>query len=187
MSSPVTPRHITDWILQIVVFMLMLTVVHYLDLSMAMRARENLYGFEPSSGRDGANLGYLLTQTFFVFVLQACCRTLTDREIRLKGDIHRLSPWRLAQAASLAAYFCVFLIWASLATPSGVHPGLVALVGFGCLSALAWPAVIRSMDPSAKDVALIMLDRRTDAGRFETDEAEAGEPDQCQPEPKDGS
>jgi hypothetical protein len=186
MASPVTPRHITDWILQIVVFMLMLTLVHYLDLSMAVRARENLYGFEPSSGRDGANLGYLLTQTFFVFVLQACCRTLTDREIRLKGEIHRLSPWRMAQAAALTAYFCVFLIWSFMAVPSGVHPGLVALVGFGCLSALVWPAVIRSMDPSAKDVALIMLERKTDAGRFDPVEADEDEPEAAQSEPKDG-
>ncbi len=186
MASPVTPRHITDWILQIFVFLIAMTVFYYLDVSMAGRAQANLFGYEPASGREGFVLGYLLTQTLLIFVLQACSRTLTDREMRLKGDVHRFSPWRMAQAAALAAYFCVFLIWSFMAVPAGVHPGFVALIGFGCLSALVWPALIRSMDPSAKDVALIMLERKTDAGRFDPVEADEDEPEAAQSEPKDG-
>lgn len=175
MASPVTPRHITDWILQILVFMISMTVFYYLDVSMAGRAQANLFGFDPTSRRDGFVLGYLLTQTLLIFVLQACCRTLTDREIRLKGDLYRFSPWRMAQTAAIVAYFCVFLIWAFMAVPSGVNAVFVALVGFGCLSALAWPALIRSMDPSARDIALMMRQIGIASVEPETGEAEPGE------------
>lgn len=165
MSSTITPRHVTNWILQIIIFLTSMTVLYYLDTSMLSRFQTSLYTGEGVSGREGAVVGYLLTQTFLIFIIQACARTLTDREMRLKGFYSVLAPWRVAQAASVAAYFCTAGVFISLALSSGYHPGLLVIVVLGVLSCLGWPAIMRGIDSNSRQPTVLIDSDESEADK----------------------